>query len=298
MEMQYQKLQGCQNDFIYLDFAFSGLEPPAEMAWAKLARSLSDRKGPYGADGLILLLPPEANSEADFQMKIFNADGSEAEMCGNGLRAAAKMAHDLTHGAKRELKIETRAGLRACEIIEILNPQRCVVRANMGRPSFLPHKIPVLFDDVMVVDEEFVIQDQHFKMTCVSMGNPHAVIEVADLANFDVPRFGVQIESHEAFPEGTNVEFIEVKGLEVHQRTWERGSGETKACGTGACAVGVSLIMRNRMDSPVQIQLQGGRLQVDWDGLKEVYLTGEAEWVDRGKFNLEELLQRPELPRP
>jgi diaminopimelate epimerase len=285
MELNYQKLHGCQNDYLYFDLRGLDSSLSSKIDWKQASVAFSDRQKGVGSDGVILLLPPEQTDKADVRMQMFNADGSEAEMCGNGLRCVAKLVYDGHGGTNPRVRVETKAGLRECEIVQVDSPQRCLVRANMGRPNFLPPKVPVLFDDVMVMDEEFVIDEMKFQVSCLSMGNPHTVIEVMGLEKFEVGRFGPQIEKHPAFPEGTNVEFVEVKGMEVHQRTWERGSGETKACGTGACAAAVTLIMRNRIDSPVMVVLQGGGLLIEWDGLREVWMTGEAEFVSEGKLD-------------
>lgn len=271
MKLEYQNWNGCKNEYSFLDFTEKKLEFSAEKL-KELAQKISSQEK---NDGMILLLPAEDQAKAQYRMRIFNADGSEAEMCGNGIRCLAALI-DQRFGPKDEIVIETIAGLRPCTILDRQDPNRVIVKVNMGRPTFIPSKIPVLFEDVVVMDEEFEVDDKLFRVSCVNIGNPHCVIEVPDLQNFDVAKYGPLIEKHEAFPEGVNVEFIHNNQGEVSQRTWERGSGETQACGTGACAVGVTLIMRNRVDSPVDIQLKGGTLRVEWDGLREVWMTGEA----------------------
>jgi diaminopimelate epimerase len=285
MQIPYVKMHGARNDYVYinlLSFKAPGLE---QMPWADLAKLVSDRQRGIGADGLILVGPP-SQSGADAAMVMFNADGSVGKMCGNGIRCVSKIL-DETLGPKESFKISTLSGVKECFMMERLSPEKAVVRVNMGRPTFLPDKIPVLFEDVMVMHEEFEVADRTFKISCVSMGNPHCVIEVENLESFPVEKYGPLIEKHEAFPEGVNVEFIEIKNGKVYQRTWERGSGETMACGTGACAVGVVLIMGRLMKSPVQINLRGGSLTVEWDGLREVYLTGEAVTESRGTIDTE-----------
>ncbi|MDB5038254.1 MAG: Diaminopimelate epimerase [Bacteriovoracaceae bacterium] len=263
-------MHGCHNDYIYLD----NIDGKILTDFSKLAVKVSDRKTGIGSDGLIVLEKPE-NPKCLVKMKMFNADGSEGKMCGNGIRCVAKLAFE-KYGKQESYKIETASGVRECFILDSSDPKRFIVKVNMGRPSFLPTSLPVLFDDMMVLGEEFEVEDQTFKINCVSMGNPHCVIFVDDVDKFDVARYGSKIEKHEVFPEGVNVEFVEVRNGEVKQRTWERGSGETQACGTGACAVGVFLIMGGKMKSPVKIQLRGGSLTIDWDGLHEVWLSGEA----------------------
>lgn len=286
MELKYQKLHGCQNDYIFFDFQGGATLSAEAVDWPEVSRQLSRRESSIGSDGVILLLDPEDSQKADVRMRMFNADGSEAEMCGNGLRCVAKIVADREPGLQKEIRVETLAGVKHCEILEGGTSKESLVRANMGRPNFLPPKIPVLFDDVLVMDEEFQVDDLTCRVSCLSMGNPHTVIEVMRLEDFDVARYGPQIEKHEVFPSGTNVEFVEVKGMEVHQRTWERGSGETQACGTGACAAAVTLIMRNRIDSPVDVVLKGGRLQIEWDGLRDVWMTGEAVRMGEGVVDL------------
>ena len=279
-------MHGCQNDYIYLNLFKNPCPQLPELDLPALARKLSDRKTGIGADGLIIVGPPsEAN--ADAAMVMFNADGSQGKMCGNGLRCVGKML-DETLGGKDKFRVSTMSGIREVQIIQRQSPQKYLVRANMGRPSFLPANLPVIFDDVMVMNEEFEVGGKAFRISCVSMGNPHCVVEVTDLQNFPVQEYGPLFEKHEVFPEGVNVEFIERGPTgEIFQRTWERGSGETKACGTGACAVAVTLIMSAKHASPVSIQLKGGQFQVEWDGLREVYLTGEAVTESEGEIELQ-----------
>lgn len=274
MKLSFEKWQACGNDYVFFNFLNAEQTLESDFPKANWISALSNRASALGSDGVILILPPENPEKAVARMRMFNADGSEAQMCGNGLRSLAAIVHQKNPSLK-EFRVETLAGLRSCKI---LNSQGSdyLIEVNMGRPSFLPGHIPVLFDDVMVINEDFDLEDRSFQVSCVSMGNPHCVIEVKDLEKFPVDHFGPMIEKHEVFPEGVNVEFVEKKDDLVFQRTWERGSGETKACGTGACAVGVTMIMRNRIDSPVTIQLRGGILKVTWDGLREVFLEGAA----------------------
>lgn len=283
----YVKMNGCKNDYLYvdnLDGTWSGSLSDAQAS--VIAQKYSDRKTGVGSDGLIIIEKSDvADPSVVATMRMFNADGSEGKMCGNGIRCVAKLLHEKL-GPKPSFKISTKSGVKECFVLEATDPKRFMVRVNMGRPSFLPAKIPVNFDDVLVMDEDFEVDDQTFKISCVSMGNPHCVIEVKGLETFDVKRYGSIIEKHEAFPEGVNVEFIEIQGNRVLQRTWERGSGETLACGTGASAVGVVLIMKHRIPSPVEIQLKGGQLTVEWDGLREVWLTGEAVTESSGTLSI------------
>ncbi len=278
-------MNGCGNDYIYvdnMDGQYSMLANPEQVA--ELARKLSDRSSGIGSDGLIILESPSV-PQTTLSMRMFNADGSEGKMCGNGIRCVAKLAYE-KFGPKESYKIATLSGTRECFVTDATKPDVFRVMVNMGRPSFLPANIPVDFDDVMVMDEEFEVADRTFRISCVSMGNPHCVIPVENLEAFDVQKYGPLIERHTAFPEGVNVEFIEVKGNKVFQRTWERGSGETLACGTGACAVGVCMILGRQIKSPVEVHLRGGVLKIEWDGLREVWMTGDAVTEKTGTFEV------------
>lgn len=288
MSVPFTKMHGCQNDYIYVEDLESQIADLREVNLSKLAIKISDRKMGLGSDGLIILqksLKPEAQAF----MRMYNSDGSEGRMCGNGIRCVTKLLYEKL-GPREVYLIDTLSGVKSCYVVQAQDPKRFMVRVNMGRPSFLPASIPVDFDDVMVMGEEFEVDDRTFKISCVSMGNPHCVIEVQDLEAFDVKRYGSQIEKHPAFAEGVNVEFVEYRDGKIFQRTWERGSGETLACGTGACAVGVVSIMGGRTRSPVMIHLRGGDLQIDWDGLREVWMTGEAVTVEKGEFEVRQFL--------
>lgn len=272
MKIEFQNLSGCENAYSFINLMGDTSPPIPLKKIPELARKLSSQEG---TDGMILMVPPQHPDKTDCGMRIFNKDGSEAQMCGNGIRGLAKF-YERFFGPKDSLKVETVAGLRECFVLDRSDPEKFKVKVNMGRPTFIPAKIPVLFDDVIVMNEEFEVDDKTFMVSCANLGNPHCVIEIKDLESFDVARYGPQIEKHEAFPEGVNVEFIENKNGEIFQRTWERGSGETKACGTGACAAAITSIMRNRTESPVEVHLRGGTLIIEWDGLREVWMTGDA----------------------
>jgi diaminopimelate epimerase len=200
MKIPYTKMHGCRNDYLYID-NLSGewssyLTPEKSSA---LSKRYANRTTGIGADGIIIVEKADV-AGADARMRMYNLDGSEGKMCGNGIRCVAKLLHE-KQGAKPSFKISTASGIRKCFVLEAKDPKRFMVRVNMGRPSFLPANLPVLFDDVMVMDEEFEIEDKTFKISCVSMGNPHCVIEVPNLERFDVARYGSKIEKHEAFPE-------------------------------------------------------------------------------------------------
>jgi len=287
MEVPYVKMHGCRNDYIFVDLIRNQLPTLQNFDLAELSKKISDRHSGLGSDGLILV-GRSTDPKFDGVMVMFNADGSPGKMCGNGIRCVTKLLHE-SLGPKASYKIMTDSGLRECFVLESTSTDRMIVKVNMGRPSFLPAKIPVSFDDVMVMNEEFEVGGREFRISCVSLGNPHCVVEVVDLENFEVSKYGPLFEKHEVFPEGVNVEFIELKDEKVFQRTWERGSGETQACGTGACAVAVTLMMGKKQLSPVEIQLRGGNLTVEWDGLREVWLTGEAVTEAQGIFDTKKL---------
>jgi diaminopimelate epimerase len=276
--MKFTKMHGAGNDYVYVDgFAESIAEP------AELARAVSDRHFGVGGDGLILILPSE---RADVRMRIFNPDGSEAEMCGNGLRCVAKYAFD--HGLVKGLRItvETGAGLLPVEMFPNAAGRVDRVRVNMGRPRLACAEIPMTGPaSERVIDRELQVLDRTFRITCVSMGNPHCVIYVDDVTAFPVATYGPAIENHALFPRRTNVEFVQVlTPEEVRQRTWERGAGETLACGTGASAVTVAGILTGRTGNHLLNHLAGGDLELSWDGAGEVFMTGPAAEVFTGNY--------------
>ncbi len=276
--MKFTKMHGAGNDYVYVDGFSENIADPVE-----LARAVSDRHFGIGGDGLILILPSE---RADVRMRIFNADGSEAEMCGNGLRCVAKYAHDHGLVQGRSLTVETGAGLLPVEMF--INAAGWVdrVRVNMGRPRLTRAEIPMTGSaDERVIDFRLTVLDRTFRISCVSMGNPHCVIFVDDVNTFPVATFGPIIENHPLFPRRTNVEFVEVlSAQEVRQRTWERGAGETLACGTGASAVTVAGLLTGRTGKQLLNHLAGGDLEMAWDGAGEVFMTGPAVEVFTGEY--------------
>ena len=276
--MRFTKMQGAGNDYVYVNLFEESVDNPQE-----LARDMSDRHFGVGGDGLILIEPSEA---ADLRMRIFNADGSEAEMCGNGIRCLAKYAYDHGLCRKVEMVIETKAGLRR---IRLTVEAGVAVSAtvNMGSPRLRRSEIPMRGpDDERVVDEELEVCDMTLRVTCVSMGNPHCVIPVDTLAGLDWRRLGPQVENHVAFPQRTNVHFTEViSPEEVTMATWERGSGATLACGTGAAAVCVAMHLLGRTERSILARLPGGDLELDWSERDDcVYMTGPAVEVFTGDW--------------
>ena len=276
--MKFTKMHGAGNDYVYVDGFRETVADPAE-----LARAVSDRHFGIGGDGLILILP---STSAAVCMRIFNPDGSEAEMCGNGLRCVAKYAFD--HGLVNHLNItvETGAGILPVEMFTNAAGRIDRVRVNMGRPRLTRAAIPMTGPgDERVIDLELQVLDRSFRIHCVSMGNPHCVIFVDDVASFPVATYGPAIENHPLFPRRTNVEFVEViSAQEVRQRTWERGAGETLACGTGASAVTVAGFLTGRTGSHLLNHLEGGDLELFWDGRGEVFMTGPAREIFTGEY--------------
>jgi len=271
----FAKLHGIGNDYIYINAIKHPVENPK-----KLAIAMSNRNFGVGSDGLILILP---SGNADFTMRMFNADGSEAEMCGNGIRGFAKYVYDHGLTKKTTIAVETLAGIKQVRCI-VKNGKVHTVTVDMGEPILLRDKIPMLGNPGTVIEEDLHVDGVKFSITAVSMGNPHVVIYVEDVKNFPVEKYGPMIENHELFPKRTNVEFVQiVTGKEVIQRTWERGSGETLACGTGASAVTVAGVLTEKTDRRLKVHLKGGNLAIEWNNKdNHVYLTGPAEEVFEG----------------
>ena len=277
--MRFAKLHGLGNDYIYLN----GLEQDlSEYDLGKLARILSDRHFGIGSNGIILILPSE---QADFRMRIFNSDGSEAEMCGNGLRGLAKCVYE--HGLTDKLKLEVETGAGILPLaMEVTQGEVVAVSLNMGQPRLQRQQIPMTGEPAAerVIEEPLEVDDTTVQITCVSMGNPHCVIFVDDVDSFPVTELGPKIENHQLFPERTNVEFITVLDRQhLQMRVWERGAGETLACGTGAAAATVAGVLTDRSDRRVEVHLRGGQLQVEWAEDNHVFLTGPATEVFSGE---------------
>ncbi|MDA8168701.1 MAG: diaminopimelate epimerase [Nitrospiraceae bacterium] len=270
--LPFAKMQGTGNDFVLLDGIKNNLD---DLDLTATAKKLCDRRFGIGADQLLILLPSQ---KADFRMLIFNADGSQVQMCGNGIRCLAKYIWDGGLSGKETLEIETLAG--------IIKPMRKdgQVRVDMGVPQLEGRKIPVDLDG-RVIDYPLKVEDAVFPVTCVSMGNPHAVIFIEGVDGFPLAHYGPLIENNPLFPERTNVEFVEVLGpREIKMRVWERGSGETLACGTGASASGVASALKGLTERSVKVRLRGGGLDIDWAGDGHLYMTGPAEEVFRGEI--------------
>lgn len=264
-------MHGAGNDYVYVDLFEESVDDAAALAVA-----VSDRRTGIGSDGLILLAPSEI---ANVRMVMFNADGSRAQMCGNGIRCLAQLARARGRSDANPMRIETDAGILTAE----LRPDG--VRVDMGPPALAPAALPAALPGDRIVDHPVEIDGHTYRMTCVSMGNPHAVLYVDDVENTDVAEIGAALERHPAFPERVNVSFVEIVDRgRVRQRTWERGSGETFACGTGACAVCVAGVLTGRTDGRLVSRLPGGELLLEWDGDGSVFMTGPAVEVFTGDW--------------
>lgn len=278
--MKFTKMHGTGNDYIYVNGFEEKLENPSEAAV-----KLSDRRFGIGSDGLILILPSDV---ADCRMEMFNADGSIGKMCGNGIRCVAKYVYDRGLVKKDVLRVETRSGVKTLQL-RVEDGKVASVRVNMGQPELDPEKIPVLFSKDRMVDEEvYTPSGNVWRVTCVSMGNPHAVIFVDDVEGLNLPAIGPEMEKHAMFPERANIEFAQVTGShEVQMRVWERGSGETLACGTGACACAVASVLTGKTDRDVTVHLRGGDLHIFWDpDTDDVYMEGPAAFVFDGTVEI------------
>ncbi|MFI3173054.1 MAG: diaminopimelate epimerase [Eubacteriales bacterium] len=283
--MKFTKMQGLGNDYVYVNGFIEKIDDPA-----KVAIQVSDRHFGIGADGLICINPSEV---ADFEMAMYNADGSHGEMCGNGIRCVGKYVYDKGLTDKQSVSIETLGGIKYLDFT-VVDGKVESVKVDMGSPELVPMNIPVVAEGNTCVAQPILVNDQTYHMTCVSMGNPHAVIYLeqaswlGDLREIELEKIGPCFENHERFPNRINTEFVRViDRATVEMRVWERGSGETLACGTGACAVAVSSILNGYTDNKVKIQLLGGVLEIEWDReANKIYMTGPAKIVFDGEIEL------------
>ena len=281
--LEFTKMQGLGNDYIYIDATKIRIKNPN-----MLAKYMSDRHFGVGADGLILILP---SSKADFSMRMFNADGSEAEMCGNGIRCVAKFVYDKCLTDKKIITVDTKAGIKTLTL-NVVGKYVDTVKVDMGIPKYESECIPVISNTKIAKNLKIEILDKIFDVTCVSMGNPHTVIFVDDVDSFDVKKYGELIEKNEMFPQRTNVEFVEIKdNSNIKMRVWERGTGETLACGTGACASAVACNLNGLTKNNVNVELLGGNLNIELGGDNHVYMTGPAITVFEGELNNPKVLK-------
>ena len=279
--MDFTKMQAIGNDYVYVDCFKETVPDPG-----KLSKLVSDRHFGIGSDGLILIQPSQV---ADCKMDIYNADGSRAEMCGNGIRCVGKFLWDKGYVREPLATVETLCGIK--QLALLVEHNKCVAaRVDMGEPELTARKIPVIWDDDTVINKELVIGGKTYNITCVSMGNPHCVVFVDDAEAMNLPALGPLFEHHTIFPARVNTEFVTVLDrTHIRMRVWERGAGETMACGTGACAVAVAAILNNYCDREVTITLNGGDLKITWDEASDhVFMEGPANTSFEGTFTMPE----------
>ncbi|RLG15386.1 MAG: diaminopimelate epimerase [Candidatus Nanohalarchaeota archaeon] len=279
MQIRFTKMHGLGNDYIFINCFEEILD---NVNLKELAISMSKPHYGIGSDGIILILPPKSE-ENDFKYRVFNSDGSEAEMCGNGIRCAAKYVYDHNLTKKTKLRFETKAGIIIPELI-LKKDKVLEVRVDMGEPIIEREKIPMKGPTGRVINEDLNVDNKTLKITSVSMGNPHCIIFTKDTQFKDFEQLGKTIETHNSFPNKTNVEFIQVLNKkEIIMRVWERAEGETLACGTGACASAVACVLNKKTDRTVTVHLKGGDLKIEWDkDTNHVFMTGPAVEVFDG----------------
>jgi diaminopimelate epimerase len=275
--LKFTKMHGAGNDYVYVDCTKgNSIANPNEAAI-----KISDRHFGVGSDGLVLICKSDV---ADFKMRMFNADGSEAQMCGNAARCIGKYVYDKALTAKTDITLETTAGIKYLRLL-LQDGKIAKVQVDMGIPELLPAKIPVKSNTDSVIDMPHTFGDREFRITCVSMGNPHTVVFVDNVDDFDVHYWGKIIETDALFPEKCNVEFVQVVSRnELKMRVWERGSGETLACGTGACASLTAAVCCELADRKAILRLLGGALDIEWNANNHILMTGEAITVFEGEY--------------
>ena len=280
MNIKFTKMHGCGNDYVYVDCTNEMIENPSEVS-----KYVSDRHFGIGSDGLILICSSET---ADFRMAMYNADGSEGAMCGNGIRCVAKYVYDKGLTDKKNISIETKSGIKELELT-VEDGKVSLVKVNMGAPILKAKDIPVDVDTEKCIDSDINVDGKDYKITCVSMGNPHAVTFIdEDVKTFPIEKIGPKFENHPMFPDRVNTEFVQVLNRhEVNMRVWERGSGETLACGTGTCATVVACVLNGLTDDEVTVHLLGGDLFIKYDRENDtVWMTGPAVIAFEGTIEL------------
>ena len=276
--MKFTKMHGCGNDYVYVDCTKDMLKNPSAAAQA-----VSDRHFGVGGDGLILICPSET---ADFRMAMYNADGSEGAMCGNGIRCVAKYVYDKGLTDKTRITVETKAGIKTLDLT-VEEGKVSLVKVDMGLPNCNSEAIPVVGLGDFVVGRSVNVAGRDWTMTCVSMGNPHAVVWVDSMNDLPLEELGPQFEHHPMFPDRVNTEFVQIlNDHEINMRVWERGSGETLACGTGACASVAATYLNRRTGSNVLVHLRGGDLMIEIGDDGHIYMTGPATTVFEGEITL------------
>ena len=276
--MKFIKMQGAGNDYIYVDCTKKLLKNPS-----KTAIKVSERHFGIGSDGMILI---KSSDKADFFMEMYNADGSQGKMCGNGIRCVGKYVYDNKMTDKTTITVETLSGIKTL-VLNVEDDKVKTVRVNMGSPILESAKVPVVSEKDKVIDEPVMVNNKEYRITCVSMGNPHAITFVDDIDSLDIEHIGPMFEKKEIFPEQVNTEFIQVVSRDViKMRVWERGSGETLACGTGACASVVACVLNGLTEDKVTVKLLGGDLFIEYNRDEDaVYMTGPARITFTGEFN-------------
>lgn len=277
--MKFTKMQGLGNDYVYVNCFEETIENPVETAI-----KVSNRNFGVGSDGLIMINPSKV---ADFEMEMYNADGSRGKMCGNGIRCVGKYVYDYGLTDQTSISVETLGGIKYLDLT-VENGKVKSVKVDMGSPELNPTQIPIVAEGDSVIDAPIIVDGAEYRMTGVSMGNPHTVVYIDDVQGLEIEKIGPKFEKHERFPDRINTEFARVIDRKtVEMRVWERGSGETLACGTGACAVAVASILNGLTDDIVTVKLLGGDLLIEWDREKnKVYMTGPAEVSFEGEIEI------------
>lgn len=274
--MKFTKMHGCGNDYVYINgFTEKVADKP------KAVVALSDRHFGIGSDGVIFINPSQ---QADFEMEMYNADGTRAEMCGNGIRCVGKYVYDHGMTDKTSITVESFGKVKYLDLT-VENGKVIKVKVNMGKPELTAKDVPVVSVHEQVIDEEIIVKEKSYRMTCVSMGNPHAVVFMDDVEHLAIEEIGPYFENHERFPNRTNTEFVQViDDSHVKMRVWERGTGETLACGTGCCATAVACVLNRLTGAHVTVQVLGGEIEIYWDQKENlVYMTGPAVTVFEGE---------------
>lgn len=278
--MKFTKMEGCGNDYVYVDGARERIAPEEK---PDFVRRVSDRHFGIGSDGVIFINP---STEADFEMEMYNADGTRAEMCGNGIRCVAKFVYDKGLTDKCDISVVSCGKIKYLKLFLKDGKVDCV-KVNMGAPELIAKNVPVICEKEQAVDEPITVLGKEYKMTCVSMGNPHAVVFMDDVEHLKIEKIGPHFENHERFPKRINTEFVKILDRQtVQMRVWERGTGETLACGTGCCATVVACVLNGLTDETVTVKLLGGEIKITWDREENlVYMTGPATTVFEGEIN-------------
>ncbi|MCI9564540.1 MAG: diaminopimelate epimerase [Eubacterium sp.] len=278
--MEFTKMEGCGNDYVYVNGFTYKIKNPN-----KVSEFVSNRNFGIGSDGLIMVNPSD---KADFRMNMYNADGSEGKMCGNGIRCVAKYVYDNKMTDKTTITVETLSGIKTL-VLNVEDGKVKTVRVDMGSPILKAKDVPVISEKEQVIDEPIMIDNKEYKITCVSMGNPHAITFIDDTDSLDIESIGPKFEKNEIFPDRINTEFIQIVDRNtIKMRVWERGSGETLACGTGACASVVACVLNNLTENKVTVKLLGGDLFIEYNMEENtVYMTGPARVSFVGNIDIE-----------